>query len=97
MDERKFKDSSFLPANAERALAQFQEAASSFAGVAGQIPGMNFGRQRATADHRFASEHPLLDVAKFRTEMLVGKAASFFGSTGSGGQQRPSATKPRQR
>jgi hypothetical protein len=96
MDERKFEDPSILPANAERTIAKFQEAASSFAGVAGQIPGMNFGRQRATADHRFAIEHPLLDVSKFRSEMLVGKAATFFGSTGSGGQRRTSATKPRQ-
>lgn len=96
IDERKFEDSSVLPANAERAIAKFQEAAASFSRVAGQVPGMTFGRQRATADHRFAIEHPLLDVSKFRSEKLVGKATTFFGSTGSGGQQRPSATKPRQ-
>ena len=61
-----------------------------------RFPGMTFGRQRATADHRFAIEHPLMDVSRFRSEMLVGKAVTFFGSTGSGGQQRPSSTKSRQ-
>lgn len=95
MNERTFEDSAVLPANAERTIAKFQEAAASFSGVAGQVPGMTFGRQRAAADHRFAIEHPLLDVSKFRSEMLVGRAVTFFGSTGSGGQQRPSATKPR--
>lgn len=94
MDDRKFEDSA-LPANAEQTIAKFQEAAASFSGIAGQVPGMTFGRQRATADHRFASEHPLLDVSQFRSEMLVGKATTFFGSTSSGGQGRPSATKPR--
>ena len=57
---------------------------------------MTFGRQRATADHRFAIEHPLMDVSRFRSEMLVGQAVTFFGSTGSGGQQRLAATKPPQ-
>jgi hypothetical protein len=39
------------------------------------------GSKRGVLDHRFVMEHPLLDVHTFRTEMLVGNAQTFFGSS----------------
>lgn len=41
-------------------------------------------RSHVLADHRFAIERPLLPMAEFKPETLVGNGKSFFGSTSSG-------------
>ena len=41
-------------------------------------------RNQMLADHRFAIEHPLLPISRFKPETLVGSGKSFFGSTSFG-------------
>lgn len=40
-----------------------------------------FEIDRRTDDHRFFIAHPLLPIANFRPEMMVGNAKTFFGSS----------------
>jgi hypothetical protein len=41
-------------------------------------------KNHVLADHRYAIQHPLLPMASFRPEALVGSGKSFFGSTSFG-------------
>lgn len=43
-----------------------------------------FEKARALSDHQFAQRHPLLHFERFRPEMLVGNARTFFGSSSGG-------------
>lgn len=45
-------------------------------------------RSHVLVDHRFAIEHPLLPIASFKPETLVGNGKSFFGSTSFGNVPR---------
>jgi hypothetical protein len=44
-------------------------------------------KSHVLADHRFVIEHPLLPMASFKPETLVGSGKSFFGSTSFGNVQ----------
>jgi hypothetical protein len=44
----------------------------------------SFARQRRRKDHRFCAKHPLLRHRDFRTEDMVGRGQSFFGTSQGG-------------
>lgn len=86
----------FSDAEIERPTSDF---GALFANVASSAPAGDPGgsfdrmiegaaRNQVLADHRFAIEHPLLPLAKFKPEMLVGNGKSFFGSTSFGNVPR---------
>jgi hypothetical protein len=45
---------------------------------------LDMQHSRVRQDHRFCMRRPLMDVADFRPEMLVGNATTFFGSSTGG-------------
>ena len=78
----------------QREVSRLQKSLPSTGGLRLELP---IGAGRAVLDHRWAMEHPLLNVDAFRTEMLVGNAQTFFGSSINGtpkqtiGNGRPAA------
>src|SRR5262249_53146644 len=62
----------------QREVSRLQESLPSTGGLHVELP---IGLKRAVLDHRWAMEHPLLNVDAFRTEMLVGNTRTFFGSS----------------
>lgn len=90
------KTAGFSDAEIERPASDF---GALLANVASNVPAGNPGgsfdrmiegaaRNQVLADHRFAIEHPLLPLAKFKPETLVGNGKSFFGSTSFGNVPR---------
>jgi hypothetical protein len=65
----------------QREVSRLQESLPSTGGLHVELP---IGSKRAMLDHRWAMEHPLLNIDAFRTEMLVGNARTFFGSSVNG-------------
>jgi hypothetical protein len=76
-----------------------KDAAALFAGITEDLPAGADGRlsfdvfdrvvrRHVLADHRFAVDHPLLPMARFKPETLVGSGKSFFGSTSIGSAPR---------
>jgi hypothetical protein len=69
----------------QREVSRLQKPLPSTGGLRLELP---IGAGRALLDHRWAMEHPLLHVNAFRTEMLVGDAQTFFGSSINGTPQQ---------
>ena len=65
----------------QKEIAKLQQAMPQ---VSGMKIGLSVGSKRGVEDHRFVMEHPLLSVGSFHTEMLVGNARTFFGSSVNG-------------
>jgi hypothetical protein len=82
----------------QKQIAKLQQAMPQ---VSGMNIGLTIGSKRGVEDHRFVMEHPLLPVDSFQTEMLVGNARTFFGSSVNGtagerigGDRPPGSRKP---
>ena len=94
LDKRKPRGSlADVETSMQQALAKLRESMPQANGLALELP---IGDKRGVQDHRFMMEHPLMSVDSFRTEMLVGNAETFFGSSVNGtpgetitGRRRP--------